>query len=368
MLDAPREKNRGPLEEIDSCVTHQLCPQSLLVLPYASAFMIALLLAGAVHGQPASGAADANLRACLEWDPGPSRECPSREAMQAAIADVLGRPFVSQGSCETTATGAIRAEAGGGWRVDIQFAGRDGESLGERSLEAPEGACAALAEPLSFVIALMVEGNQTAATSPHRPPLRLSSIVARPSAGGESAAGAPAVSVGGAVSSGLLPRVGFGVTVGLASRAIARLPLRIETTFWFPSTQPTSPGGQFWAWQGGLGFCPSLARAGRFELSACVDAIGGAVRGVGLGLDESQAATRPFAAGEGRVTVSARVSRQVSAYVTAGVAVPWLRARFVYEDAAGARVAVHEPHALIPVGGVGVELGGREMPAAGGRR
>ncbi|HVY38865.1 MAG TPA: hypothetical protein VHM31_13060 [Polyangia bacterium] len=331
--------------------------------------MIGLLLAGAAYGHPAPGAAadpgaaDSSLRACLEWDPGPSRECPSREAMQAAIADVLGRPFVSQGTCETTARGAIRAEAGGGWRVDIQFSGRDGESLGERSLEAPEGACAALAEPLSFVIALMVEGNQ-----PANGPLHLSSIVARPGDAREASAAAATVSVGGALSSGLLPRAGFGVTVGLASRAVARLPLRLETTFWFPSTQPSSPGGQFWAWQGGVGFCPSIGSAGRFELFACVDAMGGVVRGVGLGLDEVQSATRPFAAGEGSVTVSVRVSRQVSAYLTAGVAVPWLRSRFVYEDAVGARVAVHEPHVLIPLGGIGVELGAREMRAAGGNR
>ncbi|HVT08415.1 MAG TPA: hypothetical protein VHO67_13230 [Polyangia bacterium] len=335
--------------------------------------MIVLLLAGAAHGQPAASAPDplaqnSNLRACLEWDPGPSRECPSREAMQAAIADVLGRPFVSQGTCETTAMGAIRAEAGGGWRVDIQFAGRDGESLGERSLEAPEGACAALAEPLSFVIALMVEGNQPSQGQLHAAPLHLSSIVARPAGGRDATATASAVFVGGAVSSGLLPHAGFGVDVGLASRAVAGLPLRLETTFWFPATQSSSPGGQFWAWEGGVGVCPSIARAGRFELWACVDAVGGVVRGVGLGLDEVQSATRPFAAGEGSVTVSARLSRQVSGYVTAGVALPWLRSRFVYEDATDAHVSVHEPHALIPVGGLGVELGARDSAAAGGGR
>lgn len=327
-------------------------------LPLLRHSCLAILLATAGQSArgvaaEAGGGAEAQERACLTWDPGVGNDCPSREEMLAAIGDVLGHPFVSRGTCETTASGSIRPEPGSGWRVEIHFADQNGQSLGDRSLEIQARACSALKDSLAFVIALMLDTNR-------RPgkPLRLSKVM------GESGSGTT-VYVGAAASSGLLPSWSAGATLGLA-RPVVGIPLRLETTFWFPdSASSPGPGGQFWAWEGGLGLCPSIASTRHVGVSGCLEVVGAVIRGVGIGLYPSETATRPFGAGEASLHVRTPLSSQVAAVLGVGVALPWVRPRFVYEDATGTAIAVHRPHLLIPLASVGVELGSRPSARAG---
>ena len=303
-------------------------------------------------------AREADARAvCLAWDLRPGEGCPAAEEIEAAVSAMLSHPLPLPGTCRTRATGSFQPHsAGNGWRVDLHFASETGESLGSRSLEIRDAACAALKEPLSLIIALMVEGNV-----PEKGALRLPKPASPQRAEG-LAGKATTVSTGAAVSSGLLPNVGFGATLGLGSRVVADLPLRFDTTFWFPTVRSSAgPGGQFWAWVGSVGVCPSFWRGRYVRAAACIRLVAGVIRGTGLGLDEIGAATRPIGEGEVSLTVSVQLSRQASLYVSAGLAAPWIRSRFVYiAPPNDARVQVHEPSSLIPTAGLGLEFGSED--------
>ena len=293
---------------------------------------------------------------CLAWDRVARADCPLVEEVAAAIRETLGRPLAWRGTCDTQVTGVFRADSSGGWSVALHFASQSGASLGDRSLEIRDAPCSALKEPLALVIALMVEGKSSDKTA-----LRLRQPrSSRPDEGNMTA-----ISVGGALSSGLTGDVGLGATMGVASRALGGWPLRLETTFWFPTVKAgPGPAGEFWAWLGGVGFCPSLFKWKQLVASGCAHLVAGIVRGVGRGLDEIEVATRPLGAVELTAQLSLRLSQHASIYLGLGAATPWVRARFVYHDALGAPVAVHEPGLLIPVAELGIELG---SPQAEGR-
>lgn len=322
---------------------------------------LAALLAGVtdcgtiVVARAANRGADLDSDVCIAWERATSADCPAVEEVATAVRDTLGHRASSQaassGSCATRVTGAFRPDGAGGWGVELHFVGQTGESLGDRFLEIRDAPCSALKDPLALVIALMAEGKSSDSTA---------LVVPKPPASRSEAASRQmtAITMGGALSSGLTAGVGGGATLGVASRAVADLPLRLETTFWFPTTRATSgPGGEFWAWLGAAGFCPSLFERKQLAVSACARLMAGVVRGVGRGLDENRADTRPLAAGAVGAHVALHVSRQAAVYLGVGVAAPWLRARFVYRDPAGAAVSVHEPRSLIPLAELGIELG-----------
>jgi hypothetical protein len=297
---------------------------------------------------------------CLAWKPGPGADCPLVEDIAAAIRDTLGRPLTSHGMCETHVSGAFRSDSMGGWSVDLHFVSKDGQSLGDRSLEIRDAPCSALKQPVALVIALTVEGK-----SSDRAALRL----ARPPANRSDSPSTDvaAIYVGGALSSGLTGDVGLGATMGVASRVVRGWPLRLETTFWFPTAKAgAGPAGEFWAWLGGLGVCPSLYEWKHVVASACARVVAGVVRGAGRGLDQIDDTTRPFGAAELSAHLSVQLSHHAALYLDLGAAAPWLRARFVYRDPLGAAVPVHEPRFVIPLAELGIELGSSHGKPPGG--
>jgi hypothetical protein len=313
-----------------------------------------------VAAQNSKGAARLDPEICIAWDPGTSPECPAVEEIAAAVHDTLGHRSSSRatspGTCATRVTGAFRPDRAGGWSAELHFTGQTGESLGDRFLEIRDAPCSALTEPLALVIALMAEGKSSDSTALRvpNPPSPRSEAASRHMT---------AISIGGAISSGLTADVGLGASLGVASRALAGLPLRLGTTFWFPTTRANPPPtGEFWAWLGAAGFCPSLIEWKQVAVFACARLVAGVVRGVGRGFDENAASVRPLAAGAVGAQVALRLTRQVAIYLGVGAAAPWLRARFVYRDASGAPVPVHEPGFLIPLAEVGIELGPSQGP------
>lgn len=308
---------------------------------------------------------DGTRAVCLAWVPGTSRACPPVEEIEAAVRAMLRHPVPSPGTCPTRVTGSFHPDPGNGWRVDLHFASETGESLGNRSLEIRDAACSALKEPLSLIIALMLEGNAA-----DNGPLRLPKPPSPARGDGVAGGGMVSMSTGAAVSSGLLPDVGFGATLGVGSRAVAGLPFRLDATFWFPTVKTMAGhGGQFWAVVGGLGFCPSFFQSRYLRAAVCLRMAAGFIHGSGLGLTEVGDATRPVGEGEATVTVAMRLSRQAAVYVSGGVAAPWLRSRFVYlAPPNDTRVEVHAPDTLIPLAALGLEFGAEETPATGATR
>jgi hypothetical protein len=269
--------------------------------------------------------------------------------LETAVHETLGRSKPTSGRrCDVRIAGSLRAPEQGGWTISLHFTRQNGEVLGDRSLEIQDPACAAAKDPVSLVIALMVEGNVAENIALHvRGSGARRDVVT-------SAETVRSMSAGASVSSGLLPTTAFGATMGFATGAIARVPLQLETTFWFPTEKAVrGPDGEFSSWVAGLGLCPTLFVFRRLGVQGCLRLVGGVIRGVGLGLDERKTTTRPWASVEAAAPLLVRLSRQIALYASVGVAGAWLRPRFVYFDAQGVSVAVHEPRAWVPVAGIG---------------
>jgi len=308
----------------------------------------ALLASGRASGAEQGAPAERETAVCLAWAPRPGAGCPTAKETETAVAEIVGHRLSSQPSCDIQVNGSMRRLDGGGWEADLSFVKSNGETLGDRTLQSQDARCAALKDPLSLVIALMVEGREAQATL-HVP-------VTQPSQ--TSVAKSNVVSANLSVSSGLLPNLGFGATIGFGANLGRWLPLRLDSTYWFPgSSEPAGPGGRFWAWQAGAGLCPAMMKTTTVQGALCAKVEGGAIRGTGLGLDYHESATKPYGAGEAYAMFSFPLFGTLAGFVQFGVAVPWLRPRFVYLDASSSPVEIHRPHAAIVFGGFGVEFG-----------
>ncbi len=289
---------------------------------------------------------------CLTWGARPSAGCPPAKKIEAAVEEILDHRVFSERSCDIRVGASLRPLSSGGWQADLGFTKSDGEALGDRSLQSKDAACAALTDPLSLVIALMVEDTEAQVTL-HVP---------APQPSPAAVANANRVSANLNVAWGLLPNLGFGATAGFeATVADGWLPLRLDSTFWFPSSsEPAGPGGSFWAWQGGLGLCPTVLAA-TVQGRVCGRVEAGAMRGQGSGLPRNETATKPYADVGVYAVLSFPLFSSLAGFVEIGVAAPWIRPRFVYYDPNGFPVEVHRPHAVIPWGGIGIELGAGRM-------
>jgi len=299
---------------------------------------------------------------CFTWEGETRWDCPTAEELETAVHETLGRTQPSsRRRCDVRVAGSLRASEHAGWTISLHFTRENGELLGDRSLDIQDVACAAAKDPMSLVIALMVEGNVAENIALHvRAPGTRRDVVT-------SAETVRSLSAGASVSSGLLPTTAFGATIAFGSGVIAKVPLELETTVWLPTEKAVrGPDGEFSSWVAGLGLCPTLLAFRRLGVQGCLRLLGGVIRGVGLGLDEQKTATRPWAAVEVGAPLLLRLSRQIALYASVGVAGAWLRPRFVYFDGQGAALAVHEPRAWVPLGGIGLAFVTDDAGARGG--
>jgi hypothetical protein len=243
---------------------------------------------------------------------------------------------------------------GGAWQADLSFTKGNGEALGDRKLRSQAPGCAALKDPVSLVIALMVEAKDSGAT------LEVPSPVPATDPGAAMAAGF-------VLSSGLLPSTGLGARVDVGWRFARWLPIQFDSTFWFPhSTILAGRGGEFWAWTAGAGVCPTVLASAYVAGTVCAGVEAGIIHGTGIGFPYVGSPTRPY----GDVEVHARLSfplwRPLAGFVQFGVAVPWVRPRFVYLDESDTSVEVYRPGAVVLFGGIGIEMlgdkGARQQP------
>lgn len=280
--------------------------------------------------------------ACLAWNA--ATECPTSLETARAIEDVLGRRLFKGTSCDLRVNASLRRDERQNWEAELSFARKDGTALGTRTLQSPSPSCKSLKNPISLVVALMVEDTEAQATLrvPKEPePLDRHTIVFTNLAG----------------SKGLLPTADLGTTLGMDFLAGSWFPSRVDTTVWMPeSATPAGRGGHFWAWQAGLAACPTRGTVDSVRGGFCIGTQAGVMHGRGLGLSPTDSATRAYVDLETRAIVSVPVwaSLALTAYV--GAAIPLLRPQFAYLDTSGASVDVHRTSAVVLLAGLGLEL------------
>jgi hypothetical protein len=259
---------------------------------------------------------------------------------------MLGRRLFRSQSCDLQVKASLRKAEAQGWEAQLHFAGQDGAPLGLRTLRTQDTACKALQNPVSLVIALMAEGNESTSTFLVPEQTRPSQMPGRSLRLSANVAG----------SHGLLPSLALGNSLGIEVGLAEWLSGRADTTFWFPrSSASAGPGGEFWAWHAGLAACPSLGRPQNLRASACLGLQMGILRGSGLGLPNAQSVTKAYADVDARAIVSVPVRQTLALLVFAGVAVPWLRSGFVYWDGDNTPIDVHRLNTVILLIGLGIE-------------
>jgi hypothetical protein len=272
--------------------------------------------------------------------------CPMAKQTQAAVEDILGRRVFTTQSCDIDVRGAMHRLEHGGWEAKLSFAKTSGEVLGDRSLQSTDASCRALAGPMALAISMMVEAGEAEVTL-HVP-------TAQPMDPPDS----DRMSMGFAVSSGLLPRLGYGASAAYATRLRSWLPVQLDATFWFPqaTTDQNGMGGQFWAWHAGAAYCPTLFDGSILAATACLGFEAGVIHGTGIGIAYAGSPTKPYGDVNARVRLSAPLLGPLEAWAEVGVGVPWVRAQFVYLDAADASVPVHRSSAVVLFGTIGLAL------------
>jgi hypothetical protein len=283
--------------------------------------------------------------ACFEWNAG--KGCPSVLEAERAVEDVLGRQLFHGPSCDLHIRASLDKAQGRGWQAELSFARQDGTSLGTRALQSEATSCQALKNPISLVVALVVEDEEAQATL---------KLPVEPAMEERHPSRARLVADVAAVR-GLLPSTGLGNSLGADVRVPPWLSSRVHMTFWLPqSSSSQGRGGQFWAWQAGLALCPSLGEAESWRAGLCLGTHLGILRGTGLGLDDTQSATRMYGGADARALLAYPVTSSLALTAFAGIAVPWLRPRFIYYDASDTTAEIHRPHALQLLAGLGVEF------------
>lgn len=298
------------------------------------------------EAQPEQGKSQGKANtACFEWNAG--RGCPSVLEAERAVEDVLGRQLFQGSGCDLRIRASLDKAQGRGWQAELSFARQDGTSLGTRSLQSEAASCQALKNPISLVVALVVEDEEAQATLklPPEPVME------------ERHLGRARLFADVAAVHGLLPSNGLGNSLGADVRFPPWLSSRIHMTFWLPqSSSSQGRGGQFWAWQTGLALCPSLGEPEGWRAGLCLGTHLGILRGTGLGLYDTQSATRMYAGADARALLAYPVTTSLAVTAFAGIAVPWLRPRFIYYDASDTAFEIHRPNALQLLVGLGVEL------------
>lgn len=144
--------------------------------------------------------------------------CPAAKQTQAAVEDILGRRVFTTQSCDIDVKGVMQRLDHGGWEARLSFARGNGELLGDRSLQSTDPRCAALEGPMALAISMMVEAGESEVTlhvpagEPVTPPR------------------ADRMSMGLAVASGLLPKLGYGAAAAYGTRPRPWLPLQVDAT------------------------------------------------------------------------------------------------------------------------------------------
>jgi hypothetical protein len=285
-----------------------------------------------------------------------ARGCLSPEQLQDAVEARLGRRvFVATREADLRAR-VSAARRGGRWSLEIALFDRTGQSLGRRELSTRARHCSALDDSAALVLALAADMpglaratpvEETAAPEPApRPvsppvqiirassrsletPLEIPESTHTPRSGLqlEPALGVVAVS-------GLLPRVGYGLELGITLRSNAFWPVSVRAAGWLGQRRELegARAATFSLRTLEVGVCPWTGPFGGSSLSVCAVEWLGWGRARGIGFDQTEESnTWLLQFGPGLSLTQGLGPLLVSASATA--LVPAVRRRYFFTEA-----------------------------------
>ncbi len=336
-----------------SLTTRQGSPVRRCPRPFIAVGVLACCICNkglAQAGEPSEPSVEPN--ACLSWDISAGRRCPKAAEIEAAVEAVLARPVFGDARCDIGVEGSIRPRKTGGWVAALSFTRPDGSSLGTRYLESRSPQCASLQGPISLAVALMVEATETRTTVSAEP------LQPKPaSEGAHALRRLRTLSAELSAAWGLLPGAAIGASVTGGTRLWGPFLGRVSGGVWAPRESDASDhGGRFWGWHLGPGLCLDLSSsAGGRGTWICGGAQLGMIHGQGKGLDDNVSVRRPYGHAEVSLGTAWPLGRGLALTARAGLAVPWVRPRFVYRGLAGVASEVHRPEVVVPLAGLGLE-------------
>lgn len=222
--------------------------------------------------------------AALSWVRLPGAEaCPSTQVVAQAAESILGHTvFVSASSADLVIEGRVEPRPDGGFRATLEVADSTGAALGERIVDA-DGACDALLDPLSIVLAILVDPDAVPATSEPTPTptpepdpeprIETRVVVERV----EVPVLVPAprwrldIDLGGVLVVGLTPFVAPGGSASFFLTPPGFVPIGLHGVL-APWSRAELGGGAFidqLAFWAGITICPLAVREDRFSFAAC---------------------------------------------------------------------------------------------------
>ena len=349
-------------------------PHTTLPHPARPALLAPVAVAVALAATPAR-AADPPRTSSLAWVRAPGAEtCAGPRELAQAVDRLLDRPvLVSPAHADVLLEGTIEPlSAGPGYRARLLLSDPGGAVLGTRELETRSTDCHALDEQLALVLAFLIDPHAALTrtppvptASPAQPPLPpppqvrpapLAVPCPPPPPPAPAPAPAPArpwrtsLDVGGAVTAGLLPDAGLGLSLRAELTPPWLFPIEIGGTVWATARAGTPARGAdlSLSW-GALAACPLTWEHGRTRVRGCAGGLVGALRVAGSGFRVSSTREEPVVA----FSLGGRVTWRLAGPLQVGVGIallaPLERARVFHLDAAGAE---RELFRAEPVAGV----------------
>lgn len=310
--------------------------------------MLAAQLAG---GAPAAPPPTPTVGYRLRWTRAPGAEaCIDPAALADRVGARLGRPVFGGAGPAAVVIDAGVAPVGAGWRATIIVRGPDGLARGARQLDQPGPDCHALDEPLTLVLALMIDLD--AASTPLDGARRPTVPTTRWR--GELALTATA-------GLGVVPALGGGGRVAVTVDAPGLWPVVVGGAWWADGRRVPAGASQGVRVRPRLvdaALCPPAWRRGRLRMTGCGGGALARVDAAGIGFDRNHAVTATVvsAAVAGRAALDLVGPVFVAAELTGEVRLN--RPRFVVEDDAGgsAELSRVAPVAVRAALGLGVRF------------
>jgi hypothetical protein len=292
---------------------------------------LSLLLAASASPVWISLAAAQTPGVHLVWERPVGSLCPSREALEADVEQVMGRRiFTSPANARLIVRGVVE-DGSTGARVRIDAQSAKGAVLGTRELSAPPGRCASLRGAIALVLTLFVERDDGSAEQ-----------------AGESTNARFGLGASFTVTSTPLPRTAVAGGPSLSLELLgALLRFQVDAEYWAPVSVETrrGVGAKIGAFSLAVRACGRLwGEAGTLVLRLCAGADLGALVASPLQLAGPRQQTRLLAHGMLDVRGEVPLGSDVMLAFAVGPLLSLSRPTFSYLRSDGELRDVYRPH------------------------